>query len=342
MNLRQKEYFLFNKPVSRLEFEQFMENFKSTQRKTVDKNFQDFLDFQKTQIHKASQGYQNEGVTGDHIFRSQNCYECFDIQESRDMKFCERIYNGPNADCHDIDQFGMKIERIYEGGPIGDESQMSAFVMLCYQVVDVFYSQHTSQSKNCFGCFGVSHAKYCILNKQYTKDEYEVLVPKIIEHMRQTREWGEFFPIELSPFAYNETVANEYYPLTKEEILQKGYTYKEESNEIPNVEKIIPADKLPDSITDIPDDILNWAIECEESKKPFKIQKAELEFYRKQNLPIPHYHPDIRHQHRMKLRNPRKLFHRTCDKCQTPIETTFSPERPETVYCEGCYLGSAQ
>jgi len=31
--------------------------------------------------------------------------------------------------------------------------------------------------------------KYCILNKQYSKEEYEELVPKIIEHMQKTGEW---------------------------------------------------------------------------------------------------------------------------------------------------------
>ena len=57
---------------------------------------------------------------------------------------------------------------------------------------------------------------YCILNKQYTKEEYEALVSKIIEQMNTmpyvdkngvTYKYGEFFPIELSPFGYNETVA---------------------------------------------------------------------------------------------------------------------------------------
>jgi len=36
--------------------------------------------------------------------------------------------------------------------------------------------------------------------------------------MRSTGEWGEFFPHELSPFGYNETVAQEYFPLTEEEV----------------------------------------------------------------------------------------------------------------------------
>jgi len=45
--------------------------------------------------------------------------------------------------------------------------------------------------------------------------------------MMKTGEWGEFFPASLSPFGYNETVAQEYFPLSREEVLgtssfQKG------------------------------------------------------------------------------------------------------------------------
>ena len=56
------------------------------------------------------------------------------------------------------------------------------------------------------------------------------------------------------------------------------------------------------------------------------------------NLPIPHLHPDERHKDRMALRNPRKLWKRTCDKCVKEIETSYAPDRPEKVYCEECYL----
>ena len=103
------------------------------------------------------------------------------------------------------------------------------------------------------------------------------------------------------------------------------------------MKKIIPADKLPDDISKIPDDILNWAIECEVTKKPFRIIKQELDFYRKHHLPIPKRHPDQRHLDRMALRNPRKLFERKCDKCHKEMITTYAPERKEIVYCEACY-----
>ena len=196
-------------------------------------------------------------------------------------------------------------------------------------------------SQHLFGCISAKHKQYCILNKQYTKEEYEALVPKIIEHMRKTGEFGEFFPASISPFGYNETVANEYFPLTREEALEKGFQWSDYEAPKPQAAKTISEEnmkKLPDSIDQIPDDVLNWALTCEISGKLFKIQPAELAFYRKMKLPIPRRHPDIRHADRMALRNPRKLWKRNCAECNEEIETTYSPERPEKVLCESCYL----
>ena len=171
--------------------------------------------------------------------------------------------------------------------------------------------------------------------------------------MQKTGEWWEFFPASISPFGYNETVAQEYFPLTREDVLRKDsetssewqsklkkwkiFNWSDYEAPFPKVEKIIPAEKLPEDISKIPDDILNWAIKCEVSWKPFRIIAPELEFYRKHNLPIPRKHPDVRHEERMKLRNPRKLFDRKCDKCGKDMKTTYSPDRPEIVYCEECY-----
>ena len=65
------------------------------------------------------------------------------------------------------------------------------------------------------------------------------------------------------------------------------------------------------------------------------------------NLPLPRLCPNCRHYTRLKQRNPLKLWHRTCmcdnenhghkGKCQAEFETSYSPERPEIVYCEGCF-----
>lgn len=335
INLRNKEYFLFNKKVSREKYEKFIEEFESGKASVIAKLFEQFTNFQATQFHPALHGYQNEDCEGDHIFKSKNCQHCFDVQESRDMKFCERIYNGPNSDCYDVDQFGAKIQYVYEAGPIGQNSYMTGFAMLCYALVDSFYCQNAFNSKNCFGCFGVKGAKYCIFNKQYSKEEYFKLREKIIQHMKKTKEWGEYFPIELSPFGYNETIAQEYFPLTEKEILAKNLKYHEQKQ---HFKYEGPKYIIPDNIEDVEDEILNKILTCEKTGKHYKIQKSELRFYRKMNLPIPRFCSDERHRQRMMLKNPRKLHDRNCDSCSGKIKTTFSPDRPEKVYCEKCYL----
>jgi hypothetical protein len=184
----------------------------------------------------------------------------------------------------------------------------------------------------------MKHASYCILNKQYSREEYEKLVPKIIEHMRRTGEWGEFLPSPLSLFGYNKTTAQMYAPLSAEDARKRGWRWDEEEAPPPEVKKTIDARMLPDNQKDIPDDILNWAIRCEVTGRPFKIQPQELAFYRSQKLPIPRRHWYQRHLDRFHQRNPRTFWKRQCAKCQKPIETTFAPERPEIVYCEECYL----
>ena len=50
------------------------------------------------------------------------------------------------------------------------------------------------------------------------------------------------------------------------------------------------------------DSITNKIIVCEVSGKPFRIIKQELDFYRKYSIPLPIWHPDIRHQERIKKR----------------------------------------
>ena len=129
-----------------------------------------------------------------------------------------------------------------------------------------------------------------------------------------------------------------YYPLTKVQVCAKGWKWDDAPDPVPNVKKVIESSALPDSINDIPDDIQNWAIKCEGTGKPFKITSRELRFYREQHLPIPRRCPDQRHLDRFHQRNPRRFWKRPCKKCTKEIQTPYSPDRPEIVYCESCYL----
>jgi len=189
--------------------------------------------------------------------------------------------------------------------------------------------------------------------------------------------YGEFFPPELSPFCYNETIAQEYFPKTKEQALSEGYNWKEpeEKNIIPDIK----TEDLPDNIKDVDESIIGKIIQCEHSKikedgtleptcnemctRGFKIIKQELDFYKRMSLPIPRLCPNCRHFQRLKQRNPLKLWHRKCEcqgtygqnlnnpntyqnqtthfhqnnPCPNEFETSYPPESPAIIYCEECY-----
>jgi hypothetical protein len=210
--------------------------------------------------------------------------------------------------------------------------------------------------------------KYCILNKQYTKEEYEKLVQKIITQMSEMPYvdmagrrygYGEFFPSDISLYGYNETVAMDYYPLSKKEASRQGFLWNDhESTKVQGEGYIVP-----DDISEVSDDILKKIIICEESGRPFRLLPMELTFYRRMNLPVPVRAPLQRHKDRIARLTPRKLFSRTCmckgeksdingdgfsymnhtdhghpnGVCGVEMETPYSPERPEIVYCESCY-----
>lgn len=152
--------------------------------------------------------------------------------------------------------------------------------------------------------------------------------------MQKTGEYGEFFPMAYSGFGYNETAANEYYPLTKNQALKLKIKWHDEdlTNRYQGPKKILPETR------NITEEITKQILTCENCSKNYRIISQELKFYLDNDLPIPNFCPDCRHKTRMALRNPRKLWDRQCAKCHTHIQSSYDPARPEIVYCEKCYM----
>jgi hypothetical protein len=278
---------------------------------------------------------QIENSSGDYLYNTRDCYQCYDVGLSEELAYCDAVYDAKT--CHDVSSFGEKIERVYMSGTVG----LGCFGILFtfagrINCSDLLYCFDCFQSKDCFGCTSLKRKQYCIFNKQYSQEEYEKLSAQIIEHMQKTGEWGEFFPPSMSPFGYNETVANDYFPDGKENVQKRGWHWYDKSEE--KDQYLGPTFDLPDVISDVPENICEKILLCEESKKPFKVVPQELEFYKQQNLPIPRLCPDARHLNRFARRNPRHLWQRKCDKCGKTIASSYDTDRPEQVYCEKCYL----
>ncbi len=154
--------------------------------------------------------------------------------------------------------------------------------------------------------------------------------------MKASGEYGEFFPIEASPFAYNESLANEQLPLSKNEILARGWNWQGDDEEKAR-SYVGPTHELAQRIEEVEASICEKILRCEATGKPYRIVEPEFRFYKRLKIPLPRVCPDVRHARRLLQRNPRVLWERKCQECQQEMMTSYAPSRPEKVYCEGCY-----
>ena len=333
-NLHRKEYCIENKQVTKEEFKEALTKIRgsySEQQKT----YQKLLQMRADSPQKFTNIVNSDDCTGDFLENCKSCHDCYDLTDSEDCQFAQVGIDV--TDVVDCSNMYLKIERCYQvlGTIEVYNSAYSIYLFFCH---DMLYCDYCLNSSNCFGCCGLDRKEYCIFNKQHSKDEYEALVPKIIEKMQEEGSWGQFFPRQYAPYGYNESLAYEYLPLTKEQATSRGFLWRDDIDQTPQVEKMIPGNRLPDKIEDIPDDILKWAITCESTGRPFQIIAQELAYYRSHGIPIPHDHPDERHRKRMTLRNDRKLYSRECGDCSTTLQSPYSPDRSDRILCEDCFL----
>ncbi len=327
VGLRNKNYHIFNQPYSKEEYSKILaEKKEQIKEGDIEVLKKEFKEFALKQINKYAYIQKSVRSTGNYLLNTKNCVSCFHGDDAENCKYGYHVWRN-SKDNMDVCTAGRDVELAYESINIGIKGYNIKFGIQNWNGnSDLTYCEGCSGSSNLFGCLALNKKQYCILNKQYSKEEYEALVPKIIEHMKETGEYGEFFPSKISQFAYNETVAQDHFPLSKEEALSKGYVWKDEEEK---------------NVT-IGGDIFGCAHKgkCDDHcTVGFKIIQAEKDFYDKMGLPVPTLCPNCRHYERLRQRNPLKLWHRKCMKlgCINEFETSYAPDRPEIIYCEQCY-----
>ncbi len=290
-----------NKQYSKEEYEKIIQKFSLGDREILDKLInrwnQERQKFPKPATHNISA----EDCSGEYILNSKNCHHAYIL--GKNCEDCRYIVNAFPAlkDSLDCTYSGENASLLYECIASGGDCYNMAFCNLCFiNCSNLYYCSVVTSSKNCFGCISLTNNEYCILNKKYSQQEYEQLVPKIITHMKQTGEWGKFFPAQLSPFGYNETVAQDFLPLSKQQAQQQGFNWKEEIPKNYQEQKYIGSY----NITEAGDNITHEILACNQCRKNFKITSHELKFHQKHQIAIPNQCFDCRHQRRLSIRTP--------------------------------------
>jgi len=343
-NLRSKSYVFKNKQYTREEYLKKMKEYELSSfivRQGLEKEFGELM---QQAIHRYAISERNVNSVGSLIYDCKNVKDSFEVTQGEDSRY---IY-GSLVIKNSMD--------VYHGGypPAELNYEMhgaarnynARFSHLCYDNMNIDYCDTCQNSQNLFGCVSIKNSEYMIFNKKYSKADYLALKEKIIEHMKKTEEYGEFFPPQIAPVYYNETQGNLYMPMTKEEVLAKGWQWEEN---MPGTfgKETISSVEIPDKIEDVSESILKEILACAECSKNYNITRNELLFYQKEKIPMPRKCPNCRYKRRFKFRPLRKLWHRSCmceiaahgheSKCPNEFETPYAPDRPENIYCESCY-----
>lgn len=376
VSLRNKNYYFFNQKCTREEYEEKVKEYKLHTRAGLEKALTDSRAFWKKFPNKNSQGVKNLNSSGSYVTGSKNVNDSFLVREGENLRYCQYLQEAPAPkDCYDYSGWGSGAEMVYEAISTGSGVQNAKFTWLTQENVhDMEYTMAcTNGSSNLFGCVGLRKKEYCILNKQYEKQEYLILVEKIKKHMEEmpyidkvgrVYKYGEFFPSEMSPWAYNETIAQEYFPLTKEQAIEKGYKWRDV--ETRNYVATIKSENIPEDINTVDEKITSEIFECAHKTncshnctKAFRVIPDELNFYKKIGVPLPTLCPACRTMERLEMRLKLELYERVCmcaggkddteqyqniethphgqNHCGEKFKTGYNPESGTIVYCESCY-----
>lgn len=370
-NLRNQSYYAFNKQVTKDEFEKIKRETLSSYEALEKAKAKFNKIVRKEAIHKFLTGSKNENVSGEFIYNSKNVHHSYYIHNGENEKYAIR---GGEGQKDTMDGFGVHAGDLsYECNNI-DFSSRALFSVNGEAHVDTNYAVDSDNVEHLFGCLSLRKKKYCILNKEYSEQEFADLKSKIIAQMNdmpytdakgRVYRYGEFFPVELSSHSYNETLAQEYMPISERQAGEMGYPWQ--AMEDKKYENLKSWQDLPESIAGVSDAILSDIILCQawdtdktsaqahRCTKGFRLIPNELAVYRRFGLPLPRKCPNTRNSELAQLRNPVDFYQRQCacdynvhknnarhsshveGRCPNTFETSYASDRPEIVYCEPCY-----
>lgn len=337
-NLRGKSYVFENKQLTKEEYQTKISTINLGDRNVYNDTVRRFDNVLKSALHRSVWLTNTVNCIGDRIANCKNCFWTFDGSEGENFRFVCGFDKA--RDSMDVSHIAENTERTYEVvTSMGNNVLFSLYIRVS---ADIEYSSECTNCEKCFGCVGLKNKKFHIFNKAYSENDYWKLVDEIKSKMLINEEYGELFSLSLGLFPYQASKSQKYYPLDEKKAAQSGIPwYHEPEPQIPeNIHLRDIEQEIPSDIKNIDDSILNDAVRCEITGRPFRIVSQELGFYRHMNLPIPTKHPWQRFMERADIEHPLDLFPFTCPQCGEKSFSVYNENKQKQfkIFCEKCYL----
>ena len=335
VNLRNKKYCIWNKQYTKEDYFNKIKDFYLGDFEKLNEYKDFFYKFVKTFPVRAIRNEHSNNIVGNYIINSKKIFDSSWVMSSDDLMYTDFVFK--QRDSYDCTISSIS-EKLYSTVAVARNCSNVKFSVYGRDLLDCEYTINCKNCQYCFGCIGLENFKYCIFNKQYKEEDYWKLVDEIKFKMLINGEYGEFFPIAVSPFPYNASLSNIMYSMPKERVIKLGgWWYDEENMEIAPEIKIRKRKELEKDINNTVEDVLGIAIKSEKSGKLFKVTKNEFDFYKRKNIAIPSFTPYERIIDRFKFVNNFKIFKDKCFKCGLEILSSYSTYDGYKPCCDDCY-----
>jgi len=334
VNLRNKSNCIFNVQYTKEEYRKQISDINLKSRKSIKEISEEFWKFVKLQPVRAERHERVNNVSGTNISDSKDCHDVFDTVKSTHVLHCDNVI--ANHDSMDAAVSGGS-ERLYSTIAVGSKSSNVKFSFASKFITESELLINCRNINNCFACVGLDNKNYCIFNRQYEKEEYYKELDKIKSSLLRKGEYGDFFSLPFSTYAYNGSTSDFVFPLSKEEVEKIGGLWQIETESNAVGMDLVKTEDIPDNIDDVEDDILTKALVCKETGKPFRITESELEFYRIHSIPLPDIHQIKRIKDRYKYLGDYRMNSSICNMCEKSIITTYDSKDGWNLYCDDCY-----
>lgn len=340
-NLRNKKYCFFNKQLTKEEYNKKIKDINLGRRTVVREWQSKFLEAIRHAIWRGTNNIRSEGSVGNILRGCRNCFWTFrQLGNSENIRYVASTTESKDCmDCFGLGTSSSATESVYESTGIVGGNDVK-FSILCRESWGIEYSGELTDCEHCFACFGLRNKKYCVFNKQYEQAEYWRMVDELKTSMLARGEYGEFFPLSMSWFPYHDTNAQIEFPLSKQEIMKRGWHWEDKEQSTVDLSKlaVVLADQVPDDSSDVGSDFLEKAIVCEKTQRPFRITKFEFDFYKVKKIPLPTVHPEERIRTRLlEWKLPYAMFRYPCSRCGKISWMGRRPQEGRRTYCEQCY-----
>src|SRR3989344_1802945 len=330
-NLRNKQYCIRNEQYTKEEYEKELKRINMGSHQNIESFKIELENILKTEaVHRENFNIRCTNSTGNYITDCDKCINVFSWDQSQNCRNCVRGLR--TTDC--IDQ-----TFVWNNELSGNNSGVfGGFAIKYSSWSDARYSEYLDncvEVEYCFGCIGLRKKKYCILNRQYTKEEYEKLKTKIISDMEARGEYGKFLPYAMGLCDYNFSTGIIYFPNSKKEVLRLGGYWSDEDFSSGDG---ISALELPDSIWETKPEISTQALICPETHNRFNISPTEYEFHKRKNFALPRIHFDRRMLKKIGRTATLRSYPYQCFYCTKDIMAYYPPEWGyQKIACEECY-----